>query len=121
MKQMALADALLANLATFYLAMIFIIKAYGLITGRNFGAGVLVIASMTVVVVVLVLTLAWDVSRRAAGGITRYNRRGGETLNERHHNESGRGSCKGGICWHGLAVRSQASKVHFRLPQHIPY
>ncbi|KAJ8537876.1 hypothetical protein K7X08_014416 [Anisodus acutangulus] len=35
----------------------------------------------------------------------------------RHHTDE---LCRGGICWHGVAVRSPASQVRFRLPQHYP-
>ncbi|XP_010416486.1 PREDICTED: uncharacterized protein LOC104702327 [Camelina sativa] len=122
---MALSDAVLGNLATIYVAVIIAIKAYGLITGKSFSAGFVVVVSITAVGVLLAVTLAWDVSRRAAEAVSRYNRVGVEedlSLNHRHHDDGGGGSsCKGGICWHGVAVRSPASQVRFRLPQHIPY
>ncbi|XP_010471711.1 PREDICTED: uncharacterized protein LOC104751463 [Camelina sativa] len=122
---MALSDAVLGNLATIYVAVIIAIKAYGLITGKSFSAGFVVVVSITAVGVLLAVTLAWDVSRRAAEAVSRYNRVGVEedlSLNHRHHHDGGGGSsCKGGICWHGVAVRSPASQVRFRLPQHIPY
>ncbi|XP_010428618.1 PREDICTED: uncharacterized protein LOC104713232 [Camelina sativa] len=126
---MALSDAVLGNLATIYVAVIIAIKAYGLITGKSFSAGFVVVVSITAVGVLLAVTLAWDVSRRAAEAVSRYNRVGVEedlSRHHRHHEDGGGGggggsSCKGGICWHGVAVRSPASQVRFRLPQHIPY
>lgn len=117
---MALSDAVLGNLATIYVAVIIAIKLYGLVSGRSFSAGFVVVVSITAVGVLLAVTLAWDVSRRAADAVSRYNR-GVEDLNLRHHHDGGGGICKGGICWHGVAVRSPASQVRFRLPQHIPY
>ncbi|EFH63871.1 hypothetical protein ARALYDRAFT_476728 [Arabidopsis lyrata subsp. lyrata] len=119
---MALSDAVLGNLATIYVAVIIAIKAYGLITGRSFSAGFVVVVSITAVGVLLAVTLAWDVSRRAADAVSRYNRVGGEEdLSHHRHHHDGGAICKGGICWHGVAVRSPASQVRFRLPQHIPY
>lgn len=120
---MALSDAVLGNLATIYVAVIIAIKAYGLITGKSFSAGFVVVVSITAVGVLLAVTLAWDVSRRAADAVSRYNRVGVEEdlSHHRHSHDGGGSSCKGGICWHGVAVRSPASQVRFRLPQHIPY
>ncbi|KAL1206373.1 hypothetical protein V5N11_025868 [Cardamine amara subsp. amara] len=117
---MALSDTVLGNLATIYVALIIAIKVFGLLSGKSFSAGFIVVVSITAVGVLLAVTLAWDVSRRAAEAVSRYNRGGEEDLSRRHHHEGG-GSCKGGICWHGVAVRSPASQVRFRLPQHIPY
>ncbi|KAG2313386.1 hypothetical protein Bca52824_024943 [Brassica carinata] len=122
---MALSDAVLGNLATIYVAVIIAIKVYGLVSGQSFSAGFVVVVSITTVGVLLAVTLAWDVSRRAADAVSRYNRvvAGGEDLSHRHNHDGGGGGgiCKGGICWHGVAVRSPASQVRFRLPQHIPY
>ncbi|CAI0435637.1 unnamed protein product [Linum tenue] len=92
---MALSDKVTGNLTTIYVAVIAGIKAYGMVRGRCFGAGFVLIASTTVVALILVATLTWDVSRKATYAI----------------------SC-GGICWHGVAVRSPASQVRFRLPHH---
>ncbi|CAA7031720.1 unnamed protein product [Microthlaspi erraticum] len=109
---MALSDALLANLPKVYIAVVFVIKAYGLVSGCNIGAVVLVIASTAVVVAMLVLTMAWDVLRGATKSISQY-----KNISHRHHNDGGvGGSCKGGICWYGLAFRSHASQIRFRLP-----
>ncbi|GFP79155.1 hypothetical protein PHJA_000059000 [Phtheirospermum japonicum] len=32
--------------------------------------------------------------------------------------DHGHEMCRGSICWHGVAVKSPASQVRFRLPQH---
>ncbi|KAJ7966880.1 putative Transmembrane protein [Quillaja saponaria] len=110
---MAVSDAVVGNLTTIYVAVIVVIKAYGLICGRSFSGSFVLIVSTTVVGLILIGTLMWDVSRKAAYAFTRDGIR-----RRRHH---GHVMCKGGICWHGVAVRSPASQVRFRLPQQIPY
>ncbi|KAL0731859.1 hypothetical protein Bca4012_027953 [Brassica carinata] len=116
---MALSDAVLGNLATIYVAVIIAIKVYGLVSGQSFSAGFVVVVSITTVGVLLAVTLAWDVSRRAADAVSRYNRvvAGGEDLSHRHNHDGGGGGgiCKGGICWHGVAVRSPASQNAIKL------
>ncbi|CAK9148299.1 unnamed protein product [Ilex paraguariensis] len=102
---MAISDAVVGNLTTMYLAVIAAIKAYGLVTGRSFSGGFVLIISTAVIGVILIATLTWDVSRKATYAMTRD-----------HAHEM----CRGGICWHGVAVKSPASQVRFRLPQHHP-
>ncbi|CAI0382579.1 unnamed protein product [Linum tenue] len=92
---MPISDAVTANLTPIYVVAIAGVKAYGMVCGRNFGAGFVLIASTAVVGLILVATLTWDVSRKATYAIS------GER-----------------ICWHGVAVRSPASQVRFRLPRH---
>ncbi|XP_031261551.1 uncharacterized protein LOC116119762, partial [Pistacia vera] len=106
---MAVSDAVIGNLTTIYIAVIAGIKAYGLVSGRSFSSGFVLIASTTVVGAILIGTLTWDVSRKATYVITR------------DHHVHSHEICKGGICWHGVAVRSPASQVRFRLPQQVPY
>ncbi|KAF3518238.1 hypothetical protein DY000_02064016 [Brassica cretica] len=119
---MALSDAVLENLATIYVAVIIVIKLYGLVSGTSFSAGFIFVVSVTAVGVLFGVALAWDVTRRAADAdaVFRYHRVSVEDLSHRHSHDGG-GICKGGICWHGVAVRSPASQVRFRLPKHIPY
>ncbi|WCJ35084.1 hypothetical protein M5689_016352 [Euphorbia peplus] len=102
---MAVSDAVTANLTTIYVAIIAGIKAYGLVSGRSFSGGFVLILSTAVVGLILIASLTWDVSRKATYAISR---------DHIHVHEM----CKGGICWHGVAVRSPASQVRFRLPQH---
>ncbi|CAI0435635.1 unnamed protein product [Linum tenue] len=104
---MALSDKVTGNLTTIYVAVIAGIKAYGMVRGRCFGAGFVLIASTTVVALILVATLTWDVSRKATHDRAATAAAAGEGE-----------ICKGGICWHGVAVRSPASQVRFRLPHH---
>ncbi|KAI9113200.1 hypothetical protein K1719_015725 [Acacia pycnantha] len=61
---MAVSDTVVGNLTTIYVALIAAIKAYGLVCGRSFSGGFVVIVSSTLVGLVLVATLTWDVSRR---------------------------------------------------------
>ncbi|CAN7130391.1 unnamed protein product [Brassica rapa subsp. narinosa] len=117
---MALPDAVLGNHATIYVGVIIVIKLYGLVSGTSFSAGFIFVVSVTAVGVLFGVALAWDVTRRAADAVSRYNRVSVEDLSHRHSHDGG-GICKGGICWHGVAVRSPASQVRFSLPQHVPY
>ncbi|KAI9199970.1 hypothetical protein LWI28_000938 [Acer negundo] len=108
---MAVSDAVIGNLTTIYIAVIVGIKVYGMVVGRSFSSGLVLILSTAIVGFVLIVTLTWDVSRKAAYAISRDQR-------VVHTHEF----CKGGICWHGVAVRSPASQVRFRLPQQVlPY
>ncbi|XVF35938.1 hypothetical protein REPUB_Repub19eG0015000 [Reevesia pubescens] len=111
---MAISDAVIGNLMMIYVAVIAGIKAYGIVCGRSYGGGFVLIVSSTVVGFILVGTLTWDVTRKAKYAITRDQT---AAANSVHVHEM----CKGGICWHGVAVRSPASQVRFRLPQQIPY
>lgn len=99
---MAISDAVLANLTTIYLAAIAAIKAYGLVTGRSFSGVFVLIVSTMAVGFVLIGTLAWDVWRKVKYVLSR---------------KKVREICKGGICWHGVSVKSPASQVRFRIPQ----
>lgn len=107
---MAVSDAVVSSLTTIYVAVIVCIKVYGFLCGRSFGSAFIVMVSTTAVGLVLVATLTWDVSRKATYAFNRPH-------NTPHTHEM----CKGGICWHGVAVRFPASQVRFRLPQQIPY
>lgn len=102
---MALSDAVAANLTTVYLAVIAAMKAYGLASGRIFAGGVVLLVSTAVVGLILVGALAWDLWRKATPALS------SDGIGE---------MCRGGICWHGVAVRSPASQVRFRLPQQNP-
>lgn len=109
---MSISDVVAANLTTLYLVVIAAMKAYGLVTGKNFTGAFVLIASTAVVAVILIVSLAWDVSRKAADALSPRDR----ILNTGsggHEHEM----CRGGICWHGVAVKSPMSQVRFRLPQ----
>lgn len=109
---MAVSDAIAGNLTTIYVAVIVGIKVYGLLFGRSFSGGFVLVISTILVGFILILTITWDVSRKATYALSRDKQ---QRLNAHHE------VCKGGICWHGVAVRSPASQVRFRLPQRLPY
>ncbi|KAE8729056.1 E3 ubiquitin-protein ligase CIP8-like [Hibiscus syriacus] len=110
---MAICDAVIGNLMMIYVAVIAGIKAYGLVCGRSFGSGFVLIASSTVVGLIFVGALTWDISRKATKVISGGDDEDGASVEVQE-------MCKGGICWHGVAVRSPASQVLFRLPHQIP-
>ncbi|KAG8654550.1 hypothetical protein MANES_05G145900v8 [Manihot esculenta] len=95
---MTVSDAVIGNLTLIYVAMIAGIKAYGLVTGRSFSGGFVLVVSTTLVGLILIGSLTWDVSRKVTLAISR---------DHIHVHEM----CKGGICWHGVAVRSPASQT----------
>lgn len=106
-QKMAISDKVTANLTNLYLAIIGAIKAYGLITGRNFTGCFVLILSTAAIIVVLIASLAWDISVKARNARVPPN----------HHHHTVHRFCRGGICWHGVAVSSPASQFQFRLPQ----
>ena len=105
---MAVSDLVVRNLMMLYLAVIAAIKGYAQVSGRSYGGTSVLILSTAAVGVLLVGALTWDVSRKAAtyGVVTRG---GGDEVEHE--------MCRGGICWHGVAVKSPASQLRFRLPQ----
>ncbi|OIT22784.1 PREDICTED: uncharacterized protein LOC109217127 [Nicotiana attenuata] len=118
---MAISDRVVGNLTTLYLLVIAAMKAYGLMTGRSYGGGFVLIVSTTVVGIILILSLTYDVSRKARYALTRnrnlhHHHPTQQLYQPRHHSDE---LCRGGICWHGVADRSPASQVRFRLPQHL--
>ncbi|XP_028199648.1 uncharacterized protein LOC114384191, partial [Glycine soja] len=110
---MAVSDAVMSNLTVLYVAVIACIKAYGFLCGRSFSGWFVLVVSTAAVALILVATLTWDVSRKAT-----YAFATDQPPPPPHHTHE---ACKGGICWHGVAVRSPASQVRFRLPQNLPY
>ncbi|KAK1416442.1 hypothetical protein QVD17_32233 [Tagetes erecta] len=103
---MAISDVLVGNLTMLYLALIAAIKGYGQVSGRSYGGVSVLVISTAAIGVLLVGALTWDVSRKAAtyAVVTRV---GDDVEHE---------MCRGGICWHGVAVKSPASELRFRLP-----
>ncbi|CAN4095342.1 unnamed protein product [Withania somnifera] len=102
---MAISDKVTGNLTTLYLAIIGTMKAYSLMTGKNFTGCFVLILSTATVVVMLIASLTWDISTKAR------NVRPRNHVNHRDHE-----FCRGGICWHGVAVSSPASQFRLRLP-----
>ncbi|CAN4122583.1 unnamed protein product [Withania somnifera] len=115
---MAISDTVVGNLTTLYLLVIAAMKAYGLMTGQSYSGIFVLIVSTAVVGGVLIMSLTWDVSRKATRyALTMVPHQQHPTQQPRHHSDE---LCRGGICWHGVAVRSPASQFRFRLPQHHP-
>ncbi|KAL2895477.1 Anion exchange protein 3 [Bienertia sinuspersici] len=99
---MAISDAVVGSLMTIYLVVIAAIKAYGLMMGQSFTGLFVLVVSTAVVGVVLVSTLTWDVSRKAtSAAVLRVDVKDNAAVAE---------VCRGGICWHGVAVKSPASQ-----------
>ncbi|KAL1533345.1 hypothetical protein AAHA92_33240 [Salvia divinorum] len=101
---MTISNAVIGNLMTIYLVVFAAMKAYGLALGRSFGGGYVLALSTAAVAFILIGSLTWDVSRKAT-----------QALMARDHPHE---MCRGGICWHGVAAKSPASEVRFRLPHH---
>lgn len=68
----------------------------------------MLVISTLVVGGILVLALTWDVSKKATYVLTQDDR------DKEAHDDH---VCRGGICWHGVAVKSPASQLRFRLGQ----
>ncbi|KAL6524831.1 hypothetical protein OROMI_030424 [Orobanche minor] len=94
---MAISNAVVGNLTTLYLVVIAAMKAYGLAVGRSFSSAGVLILSTAVVAAILIASLAWDVSRKVTHALMTAGDHGHEM-------------CRGGICWHGVAVKSPASQ-----------
>ncbi|KAG5018213.1 hypothetical protein JHK82_014159 [Glycine max] len=95
---MAISDAVARNFSTIFVGLMACFEAYGFASGRRFSGGYVVIVSTAAVILFLVATLTWDVSRKATCAF------------HRDHADSQEDVCKGGICWHGVAPRSPASQ-----------
>ncbi|CAA0813357.1 Unknown protein [Striga hermonthica] len=76
-----------------------------LVSSRICG-GCVILLSTAAVASILVASLAWDVSRKAARALVAASAADG----------GGKAACRGGICWHGVADRSPAAQVRFRVP-----
>ncbi|XP_058218233.1 uncharacterized protein LOC131329169 [Rhododendron vialii] len=104
---MGASDVVVGNLMTVYLVVIAAVKAHGLVCGQGISGVFMLVVSTAVVGVILVGSIIWDLCRKA-----------GKALVVARDDDHGSSEiCRGGICWHGVAVRSPASQVRFRLPQ----
>ncbi|XP_020203656.1 uncharacterized protein LOC109789171 [Cajanus cajan] len=100
---MAVSDTVVSNLTLLYVAVIVCIKAYAFACGRTFTGAFVLAASTAAVALILLATLTWDVSRKATYAFAAAD----HPPPPPHAHDA----CKGGICWHGVAVRSPASQV----------
>ncbi|KAL6995857.1 hypothetical protein U1Q18_005992 [Sarracenia purpurea var. burkii] len=101
---MGISDMVVGNLTTLYLVAIAAVKAHGLLSGQGFGSFFALAVSTAAVGFILIGSVIWDVSRKTAAEAVTPDGGGTEV-------------CRGGICWHGVAVRSPAANLRFRLPQ----
>lgn len=106
---MGVCDVVASNLTLIYVAVLACVKAYSIVNGRSYGGGFVVTVSTTLVALILVTTLMWDLSRKVKYCVC-------ATCDDRIQKHPR--TCKGGICWHGVAERSPASQVCFKLPHH---
>lgn len=105
---MGASDVVVGNLMTVYLVVIAAVKAHGLVCGQGLSGVFMLVVSTAVVGVILIGSIIWDLYRKASKALV-------AARDDDDHGSSE--ICRGGICWHGVAVRSPASQVRFRLPQ----
>lgn len=111
---MGVCDVAASNLTIIYVAVTSFVKAYEVLYGRRFSGVFVVTVSTTLVALILVATLMWDLSRKISKCV----------FVDQHPRTSQHNTmsyCKGGICWHGVADRSPVSQLHFKLPLHLPH
>lgn len=104
---MGASDVVVGNLMTVYLVVIAAVKAHGLVCGQGLSGVFMLVVSTAVVGVILIGSIIWDLYRKASKAL----------VVARDDDQGSSEICRGGICWHGVAVRSPASQVWFRLPQ----
>ncbi|KAE9603524.1 hypothetical protein Lal_00001718 [Lupinus albus] len=104
---MLISDRVAKNLTKIYVVVFVLIKSYDVFYKRRYSGCFITFLSTTFVGFILMVTLIWDVSRKA------------KYVFMRNDNDTQQ-ICKGGICWHGVAEKSPASQLRFRLPNHIP-
>lgn len=108
---MGVCDVMLSNLTLVYVAVTFCVKAYEALNGGGYGGVFVVIVSTTLVALILVATLTWDLSRKFNKCVVVVDQQQPRTMSY----------CKGGICWHGVMDRSTASQIRFKIPHHLPH
>lgn len=105
---MGVSDVVVANLTTVYLLVIAAVKAHGLVYGQGVSGVFMLVVSSAVVGVILIGSVIWDLCRKTSKAVAAAARDDHGVSSE---------VCRGGICWHGVAVHSPASQVRLRLPQ----
>nr|XP_004499284.1 uncharacterized protein LOC101498178 isoform X1 [Cicer arietinum] len=100
---MGVCDIVASNLTIIYVAVTAFVKAYGILNGRNYSGVFVVTVSTSLVALILFATLMMDLCRKFNNKLL--------IVGEHHPRTSHREmSCKGGICWHGVAERLPASQ-----------
>ncbi|XP_047326913.1 uncharacterized protein LOC124930628 [Impatiens glandulifera] len=110
---MAISDIVAGNLTRLYLLLITAIKVYGLVYNRSFTGVFVLFASTATLTVLLIGTLVYDVSRKAAKALTAA--RLGSIVADR--SQLKKEICRGGICWHRMVFGSPISQVIYGIPQ----
>ncbi|KAI3907918.1 hypothetical protein MKW92_008324 [Papaver armeniacum] len=117
--RMMISDVVVGNLMSVYLGLIASLKLFGVLSGRSFSGMFVVLVSSAAVLFILLSTLSWDVSRKAAAASSSPSSASSSSAQDYNHQNRGAHKCRGGICWHGtVSVRSTVSQVRFRLPPH---
>ncbi|KAI3919829.1 hypothetical protein MKW98_001085 [Papaver atlanticum] len=118
--RMMISDVVVGNLMSVYLGLIAALKLFGVLSGRSFSGMFVVLVSSAAVLFILLSTLSWDVSRKAAAASSSLSSSASSSsAQDYNHQNRGAHKCRGGICWHGtVSVRSTVSQVRFRLPPH---
>jgi hypothetical protein len=106
---MGACDIVVSNLTIIYLAILACLKVYGVIYGLSYGFMFVMTFSTTIVVFIFVGTIMWDLFEKFNTSCVVFD------VPQQPRIMS---SCKGGICWHGVADSSSASKISFKLPLH---
>lgn len=109
---MGVCDVVVSNFTLIYVIVTFCVKGYEILNGGNYGGVFVVIVSTTLVALILVATLTWDLSRK-------FNKC--MTVVDQQQQPRTMSYCKGGICWHGGMDRSPASQIQFKIPHHLPH
>ncbi|KAL5072194.1 hypothetical protein RYX36_023081 [Vicia faba] len=110
---MGVCDVVLRNLTLLYVVVTFCVKGYEVLNGGSYGGVFVVFVSTTLVALILVATLTWDLSRK-------FNKCTMFVVDQQHQSRT-LSYCKGGICWHGVMDRSAAPQIRFKIPHHLPH
>ncbi|GAU12266.1 hypothetical protein TSUD_02330 [Trifolium subterraneum] len=106
---MGACDIVASNLTIIYLATLVCLKIYGVVHGWTYGFIFATTCSTTIVAFILVATLMWDLFQKFISTSCVFVPEQPPTIS----------SCKGGICWHGVAERYPASKMSIKLPRRL--
>ncbi|CAJ2675769.1 unnamed protein product [Trifolium pratense] len=110
---MGACDIVASNLTIFYLAIIVCLKIYGVCYNFMF----VLTLSTTILAFIFVATLIWDLFQKFSTNpsccvfVPEQEQEQPRTMS----------SCKGGICWHGVADHYPASKMRLKIPLRLPH
>ncbi|XP_047309081.1 uncharacterized protein LOC124912492 [Impatiens glandulifera] len=116
---MTISDVVVGNLTVLYFITIAAIKVYGLAMGQSFSGFFVLVTSTLLLAFIFLVSLTWDISRKAIKAFVSSSSSSSDAGGD--YSGDNNIACRGGICWHGVAVRSPASQVRFSLPQRVDY